>query len=586
MEVARKSFPAKGDFRKEARNLARLNGSLSQHQRIVKYLAVITIGDEQDQGTAKDFHILLPLADADLEHFLYDQCYDSRCGNIADLVREASNLSDAIRWLHGGLFIDGKVLVCCHMDLKLDNILVYLNYPSRVGCWKISDFGISSMVECAHEHHSPRQPSPALLSVPSPALSLARITGPVRISVHRPAGAYTAPEVDFGNQVGTSSDIWSFGCILFQILARGAGGIALLNELDNKRGAMEDGSTNDYFCQQTDRGQRLHPSVSEWLESPKSLPNGSFQDRVMVMNCKRLIQKTLSIKPDGRPDARLLHERLVKIANGEGDTYHFDHDSKLTLLPEYNPDIEVTSSSASLPPYLVPGLAKPIPDRTATLPLISPPSSEPAQLGENSAGLPSTSQQGLHTPPLDETLRNHTPAGNHGDQFPKPSRYTSEPAVKTPDRSQRHHTTPASTLPEANSYQQDPRWTSRWFVDTSPPLGYGTVDDFPQGRSRQPSSDVPGVGSGRTDTRGETIPFVVPSNVLATLVSSTRAKVVFIAAGEASVYTLYSPYSKKTIFPPHGCVWEKGSLAGDFLALRGFCSSTGTYVSITVQDYY
>jgi hypothetical protein len=83
------------------------------------------------------------------------------------------------------------------MDLKLDNVLVYLENPSRsrVGWWKISDFGISSMVERVTTEHSPRRPSSTFLSVPSPAQSLARITGTARFSVHRPPGPYTAPEI-------------------------------------------------------------------------------------------------------------------------------------------------------------------------------------------------------------------------------------------------------------------------------------------------------------------------------------------------------------------------------------------------------
>jgi hypothetical protein len=86
--VARKSFPARGDFRKEAQNLARFNGSLSEHKRIVTYLAVITIEDEEDEGAPKEFNILLPLADADLEHFLNEPRYESRCGGIIELIKE------------------------------------------------------------------------------------------------------------------------------------------------------------------------------------------------------------------------------------------------------------------------------------------------------------------------------------------------------------------------------------------------------------------------------------------------------------------------------------------------------------------
>ncbi len=195
--VARKWFQGRGDFRKEAKNLAKLNESLSDHKRIVKYLATFTIGDEEDLWASKEFNILLPLADTDLEKFLYEPEYSLKCASITHMIEEASNLADAIRWLHAGLRISGKVLVCCHMDLKLDNVLVYLKHKSApVGWWKISDFGISSMTERQYETPDPRRPSPSLLGVrevPSPAESLAHITGTIRTSVRRPAGIYSAP---------------------------------------------------------------------------------------------------------------------------------------------------------------------------------------------------------------------------------------------------------------------------------------------------------------------------------------------------------------------------------------------------------
>ncbi len=197
VQVARKWFQAKGDFRKEAKNLAKLNESLSDHKRIVKYLAMFTIGDEEDRWASKEFNILLPLADTDLKKFLYEPEYSPKCTTIAHMVEEASNLADAIRWLHAGLRISGKVLICCHMDLKLDNVLVYLRHTaSPVGWWKISDFGISSMTERQHETPDPRRPSASFLEVQevrSPAESLARITGTIRASVQRPAGIYSAP---------------------------------------------------------------------------------------------------------------------------------------------------------------------------------------------------------------------------------------------------------------------------------------------------------------------------------------------------------------------------------------------------------
>jgi hypothetical protein len=676
--VARKSFPARGDFRKEAQNLARFNGSLSDHKRIVKYLAVITIEDEEDEGAPKEFNILLPLAEADLEHFLNMPCYESRCGGIVELIFEASNLCDAIRWLHSGLRISGKVLFCCHMDLKLENILVYLENPSRsrVGWWKISDFGISSMVERATSEHSPRRPSSTLLSVPSPAQSLARITGTARFSVHRPPGPYTAPEMEYGNEVGPSSDIWSFGCILYQVLARGAGGIELLKELNDKRMSMENDSTNDHFYQRTNRGNCLHPSVSEWLESPHSLRSGSFVDRIMVMNCKLLIQKTLRLDPNRRPNAEQLHDKLAEIANGEGESYYFDRDSNLVLPPrsEYRPqwpsarsipEIEIGVSSSptaqaaphfqqqidvpahvnSTPPisppvstgnHIVQPNNEPSRDVLPILPSARPtvsadqfprrasiPTSNPLPSPET-VGRPFNSGNGI----FENGTSNRRSISSHesqrqpnGQSPPHVRQYSGTDvshrsdlivpkSIPPPSASQEWRTPNPGNLISGNGTsnrgsvvshesQRQPHSGSplqvrqyylghgrdiTQFVDTSPELiQYNTTIFESHRRSRQQSehTDVPDVQPGPTNRNGEIVPFTTPSHVIMTLVSSTRAKIAFVAPKEVVVSTLYSPYSRKTIFPPTGCSWEKGSLAGDFLALRGYCSSASSYVSLT-----
>ncbi len=120
------------------------------------------------------------------------------------------------------------------------------------------------------------------------------------------------------------------------------------------------------------------------------------------------------------------------------------------------------------------------------------------------------------------------------------------------------------------------RTDSDGFVNTSPPLPPSDTIFIPKERHNSQQSNVPEVQN-HMDSRGENIPFQV-ENVLMALISSTRAKIAFISPKEAVIYTLYSPYSKKTIFPPKNNVWEKGSLAGDFLVLSSHCKSTLTQV--------
>jgi hypothetical protein len=676
MRVARKRFPARGDFKKEARNLADLNSSLSDHKRIVRYLAVFTVEDEEDQDAQKEFNIILPLADTDLQQFLYDKAFEGSWGNVAEIVKEASNLADAMRWLHEGQIISGKVLVCCHMDIKLDNVLVYQNDNPPVGWWKISDFGISSLKERKKERIAPQRPTSALLTVPttSPAESLRIITAQMRTTVKRPAGAFSAPEVEAGGNVGPESDIFSFGCILFQVLARATGGIRLLKELDDNRASFEEnGTRNDHFCQRMEGRKAIHKDVSLWLKTSDGL-RGTLPDRSMTMNCKKLIEKTLEIPPEARPSAATLHAELAKIAHGEGEEYSFDKHSNLLS--------DVSRSSASKPksvdrPQICIKPSPPkteqedLPDRMSVLTMkmpTSPPISPRPTRGtlEINAQPFQPMSQPLPTPPLDtdhqdspETVqpgpmppmvmgrahpRNRPdnppppPPPNFSNTRPQntidfqrtsdqpPLSHFYNPAVQNNAYFQRtsdqpplpHFYNPAvqnTTYFQRTSDQPPPRHfydpTARNTVDfqrTSdqpPPHFYNnpaqnTADyqytsplmplpqspmTFPGQRSREDSahtsqSFVHDVVARRSE-RGELIPFTTPPGVISTIISSTRAKIIFIAPKEAVVYTLYGPDSdaySKTISPPQNCTWQNGSLAGDFVALCSVSDSHNTQV--------
>lgn len=220
--MARKRFQVRGDFKAETKTLNMLASALSKHDRLVKHLAFITVKDDNDPGAPKEFNILLPMANTDLKQLLYQDRFSRHCNNIIHLMKEALNLVDALDWLHQDKLIDDKMQVFCHMDLKLDNILVYEleEEKSPAGCWKISDFGISSVKE--------RRPNAQLRNTlqKSPAETLALLVGedPMLTSKKREPGMYSAPEVhERKGMVGPPSDVWSFGCILFQVLARGIG---------------------------------------------------------------------------------------------------------------------------------------------------------------------------------------------------------------------------------------------------------------------------------------------------------------------------------------------------------------------------
>ena len=576
------------------------------------------------------------------------------------------------------------------MDIKLDNILVYLDRKaSHVGWWKISDFGISSMVEREEPRPSARRRAPALLSVPSPADRLARITGSVRVSANRPGGPYSAPEVAIGNHVGPESDIWSFGCILFQILLRGVGGIRLLTEMDDKRGSFENGSTNDHFCQEGASGQHLHPQVVKWLENP--LPRElSYKDTECAKKCRKAISGALKIVPSERPKAHELRKELLKIANG-ADQYYSDVESVSSFVsnksrpssdsprpqasPNAPPQIRVIpspllepnrppNSSVDHVPQNHYGFASssyfampPIVENPLSSPQ-KPPTPPPENYNRPSVSVPQTSRQVSnpdpgprssqhigastysgdfhslpHRPPqFESSYRNpgqdidsfkelspsnhmadgwghvpsprHLQASNPWEHFqpqPMPNFYHNygvdrqsyverhriyppaiherfeNPSSPSTSTSSEQVWSPQQRRPPLETQMTDPQPGLETFEFQPPHRGFDG-GYIPEDRSRQSSvqSSVPSVEAGPTNDRGETIPFQTPKDTFMTLVSSTRAKIAFVAPNSAIVSTLYSPYSKQTIQPPNNCKWEKGCMAGDYVALRGLCGPTNT----------
>lgn len=256
----------------------------------------------------------MPLATMNLQTFLYSEDSALPQFQIRDLLQQAANIGNAIKCLHDGLLIKDRSFVCCHMDLKLDNVLVYndkVDEEEPVGKWKISDFGISTLTE----PEELRAEHSETLTVESPAQTLAGWTA--RMPAARAPAAYQAPEVSRGSYVGRSSDMWSFGCILFQILARGVGpGTQKLVELDKLRAFEEDKVTEhptDYFFRELGPEKYLNPHVKDWLE--EDLPGGSF-DTYFVKSCKHLILEILEIDAAQRLKAPEVNDRLLSILKG------------------------------------------------------------------------------------------------------------------------------------------------------------------------------------------------------------------------------------------------------------------------------
>lgn len=237
----------------------------------------------------------------DLDGFLRGDNSTVVDASLPDLIGEARNVVGALSFLHGMLQTNNPGRICCHNDLKPANILVYADSESRVGRWKIADFGISIVTE-------PDDPVADSLAV--------TVTPDGTPTVHQPPArnpsTYQAPEVCHDNgQIGRKSDVWSMGCILVRILARGISPLEL-QDLDRSRGLTMEGAeyNDDYFH----RGSpaRLNPHIDHWLaEMPGRCLPGALPD--FWNESSDLLRRMLAINRRERPTAESVFQRLSRI---------------------------------------------------------------------------------------------------------------------------------------------------------------------------------------------------------------------------------------------------------------------------------
>ncbi|KAG4425491.1 hypothetical protein IFR04_001410 [Cadophora malorum] len=276
LPVACKRFPYAPDFHREWDFLQGLN-SLQRHDGVIQELAAVLY-----DGT---YHLLLPLADSDLAKILIQT--DASTISLKNLLDQACQLADAVSWLHAGIHTaDGKKLIACHVDLKPANILVFLTgVPMSAGNWLITDFSTSTLTD---EDGVELLPAPRLV-----------------------ADIYSAPEIQTQpnkNSGGAECDVWSLGCILFEIEI-------LLWFVDGREEYMEwiDRWVNmPCFYEEWMGERRLTMRVCQWLGEGVSSNTVEGQS---IQYWRELILYALKIAPVERPTAEDLKERLMSISS-------------------------------------------------------------------------------------------------------------------------------------------------------------------------------------------------------------------------------------------------------------------------------
>ena len=182
-DVAIKVLPA--EFAADAERLRRFE----REAKATAALSHPNILDVHDVGTHESVPYLV-------EELLEGESLRDRLAQGALPVREAAEI--AVQVAHGLAAAHGKHIV--HRDLKPANVFI-----TKEGIVKILDFGIAKLVESV-----PVGEADTLTHAPTGATDLGRVLGTI---------AYMAPEQARGMPVDRRADIFSFGVVLYEMLA-------------------------------------------------------------------------------------------------------------------------------------------------------------------------------------------------------------------------------------------------------------------------------------------------------------------------------------------------------------------------------
>lgn len=423
MHVACKTFHIDGRKRNFDRELRRLGWvkRAKEGTRIMKHIAALAHGGNVmillPMAEHFDLDVFLrggfkPTRDTDDSRQLYD--FDSRFPKLKDadlgltLVKELCELASAVQWLHEGSEASQELYrSLAHMDLKPENILVAEDSNSPIGRWMLSDFGVSlfSLSKDISQGGSTRTTASSYVNGPQ-----------------RGCGTYQPPEIKHETIDGRNCDIWSFGCILLDVMSFALGRTGLFYEVRRLR---NDGG-DDYFYQSKVKGMdtrtpisnantELKTQIRRWLETQKR----SASHPPWVRDYIKITESTLKCDPLERPNIGLIVGALSKLRQGEQIAIH--HFFPIGGRPLYGTSTMLTEADTA------------------------------AFASESASGLSSTRDQQLNTARFDEEYKLESRAAREGSVDSETSFDTDTASLPTTEQIVLSSPLSEHTRPQSNS---------------------------------------------------------------------------------------------------------------------------------------
>lgn len=332
--MACKSFPDTQDAEQETTILAILRKSITHHDNIRVHLAVLL--------HRKEHIILFPWADRyDLQLFLHEgkDVYDhertfqhiSPQSLFRDVYRQMTDIASALKWLHGSVEVDRKMVHFAHLDLKPNNILIDADNRSTVGKWVLTDFGISAFTEDSERGQS------RFLSIRDfvDKKLTVRVSAPLFSGTYQPPEAHSVYQSMSGSSnltsrahVGRSGDIWSFGCIFAVVVSFAVGRREAVEAFRRKRRRSFD---NDYFWSAPESRAKsrqkyeVRKAVHEWLFELPGMVSDSLALNNIIEHSIPVILEMLEVDSTRRRNALEVHRRMLRLLD------HLDPNSPVPL---------------------------------------------------------------------------------------------------------------------------------------------------------------------------------------------------------------------------------------------------------------
>lgn len=224
-------------------------------------------------------YLLFPPAAGDLGQLFVGEEAPHYLQNDSDCLLALSGLASAIEKLHNYKSDALNVsLLGCHHDLKPKNVLVV------EGRFLLADFGLSKFKDPSKDSKSP---------------------------FGRGEGWYLAPECEDSENgfesglIGRSSDVWSFGCIIAEVVTYMLLGAKGVQEFVKKRKVKLGGvlTTYTFHC-----GKTPNDGVDSWLRDLDALATP------IGVNLNNLVRDLLQLEPAMRPSAMMVTSRLQELA--------------------------------------------------------------------------------------------------------------------------------------------------------------------------------------------------------------------------------------------------------------------------------